>query len=666
MIVDTSLPAGAAQTPSEGASGVTLDDAARLAAAACGAPLALVAMDGAHRCHDPDGLIDPAALPRLFELGALLLARGGEPTIVADAAADADLRGHLLVAGAPGLRLCAAAPFAGGGEGADDELGGLCIFDPRARRLDPAQAEALQAEGRLLVAERAARRAAAELELHMRRRAEELQTANTRLREEAAERAALLESIGDGFVSLDRAWRFRYVNRRAGHILLQEPQALLGASVFAVFPEARGHAFHEAAERAVREARPVAIEALYPPTQRWLELRIYPAADGGLSAFFTDVTARRRGEQALRESRAAMRALLDNMVEGVIAADQRGRLTFTNESGRRMLGVCGSSTGKPDILALYAALRVRRPDGTPLPPEESAVARALQGEAVLEDETVVRDPWTGADRVRRANATPIQDGEGRVIGALTVIRDITEIAQLERLKDEFLGVAAHELKTPVAVVKAYAQLLRQLGGPLVQAHAGIVDAIERGADRIDRVVGDLLELSQLDVGRLQLHPSEVALDKLVRETVERMARAEPSHRVRLGTLAPVRLVTDVVRVRQVLRGLVSNAIKYSRAPAEVRVELGVDAAAGVAVVSVHDQGIGIPADRQARIFERFYRAHTDTEYDRGGVGIGLHLGRRLVERLGGRMWFASRQGHGSTFYFTLPLSPRGTQRSTTA
>jgi PAS domain S-box-containing protein len=491
----------------------------------------------------------------------------------------------------------------------------------------------------------------AELGRLRRQDAETIAELREQLRKEIGKRNEILDSVEDGFVALDCHWRYTYVNRRAGEMLGRDPAQLIGKHIWTEFPEGLGQLFQRAYERALAEQRTITLEEYYPPWDRWFENRIYPR-EGGLVIFFTEITARRRAEEELRRSRAELRALLENMVDGVFACDLDGRITFANDAAWRMIGFAERPAQAESLHERLNALNARRLDGAPVD-GSWPLERALHGETVLDWVTLVQDRRTGMDHVHHTNATPLPDFEGAVRGAVMVVSDVTDERELERLQDQFLGVAAHELKTPVAIVKGCAELLAAADLP-EDRKARARRSLERGAERIDRVVTDLLELSQLSLDRLRLHVQPLELATLVREEGERAARSHPEHRIQLRICeAAAQVNGDGQRLRQVLRALLSNAIKFSPEPAEVLVELRREGAH--LLTSVQDRGIGIPVERQRRIFQRFFRAHTDTPFDTGGMGVGLHVARELIVRQGGSMGFESTPGIGSRFWFTLPL-----------
>lgn len=350
---------------------------------------------------------------------------------------------------------------------------------------------------------------------------------------------------------------------------------------------------------------------------------------------------------------AELQGVLNSIVDIVYVCDVEGRLIMANDAGLRLLGAATIEEANRRREAMPRQLNVRHPDGRLVPLTEMPEARALRGETLRLEHLIVRDPMTKRDVDVRASAAPIRDDKGGIVGAVVVAKDVTELVELDRMKDDFIRVAAHELKTPVAIMKGYAQLLSRAAPGLTEPQRKMLDAMNRGADRIDRIIGDLLDISRLQLGHLELARERVDLPELVEEAVDRMAVMAPKHHIRVVRATPVVVQGDRDRLEDVIMQLLENAVKYS--PGGGDVDVAVDVRHDEAVVSVTDYGVGIPKARQARIFERFYRAHTGTPHDYGGMGVGLYISREIIRGHGGRMWFESDEGHGSTFHFSLPV-----------
>lgn len=248
---------------------------------------------------------------------------------------------------------------------------------------------------------------------------------------------------------------------------------------------------------------------------------------------------------------------------------------------------------------------------------------------------------------------PLFDETGNVYGILHMAVDISSLVQLERQKDEFLGVASHELKTPVTSIKAYIQLLeRTLLQENNQGHARMVGKMDQQVNRLTHLINDLLDVTKVQSGRLQFSEEIFNFDDLVREVAEDLQRTSESHRIETTTESNAFLFADRERIGQVIVNLITNAIKYSPGKDRVIVESWRD---GTSVtLTVQDFGIGITSDNKSRVFEQFYRASGILQHTFPGLGLGLYISSEIIKRAGGRIWVESAVGEGSTFGFKLP------------
>ena len=362
-----------------------------------------------------------------------------------------------------------------------------------------------------------------------------------------------------------------------------------------------------------------------------------------------------------QQAEATLRAILDNMVDAVLVCDRAGRLTFTNPAALRLFGLVDLPGERSLPVEVFCQrLRPMRPDGEPFDIDELPLLRALAGEVLSSVDMTVRHPGTGRAIHLRVSAAPLQDERGALAGAVSLALNVTEAIELDRLKEQFIRVVAHELKTPVAIVKGYADLLRQLDKPCGKQQR-FLDALIRGTNRIDRLVTDLLLLWQLQTGRLALAPeSGVDLVELVELVVGRFER-ETARRVDVVSCRPMIITADRLLVERAVVGLVDNALRYSPGGGDVQIRMG--RKDGRATVDIEDHGIGIPKDKQADLFEPFYRAHTDTPYDSGGLGLGLYVAKAIAVLHGGNVEAESREGEGSIFHLTLPVQADVAERA---
>lgn len=249
---------------------------------------------------------------------------------------------------------------------------------------------------------------------------------------------------------------------------------------------------------------------------------------------------------------------------------------------------------------------------------------------------------------------PLLDREGRLVNIIGNVRDISRFREADRLKNTFVSIISHELKTPVTIIRGYAETLirPEAKWDRETLQEGLAVIIEE-AEHLNQLIDDLLDASRLQAGALSLQMEEVALDRLAERVVQRFQPQTDNHDI--AARFPPDFPTirgDPRRLEQVLNNLVSNAIKYSPDGGRIRIRGRVRP--DEVVVTVTDEGIGIPAPEQSRVFEPFYRVDDSAGRDTEGVGLGLYLAKAIVEAHGGRIWVESEPGKGSAFSFALP------------
>lgn len=251
---------------------------------------------------------------------------------------------------------------------------------------------------------------------------------------------------------------------------------------------------------------------------------------------------------------------------------------------------------------------------------------------------------------------PLKARNGRLVNIIANLRDVSAYREAEVLKDTFISVVSHELKTPVAIIKGYAETLNR---PEARRDPALMDEMLTGileeSDRLSHLVDDLLDASRLRASGLPLDEvAEVHLPDLAQQVVTRFQSQTRKHTLLVEFPPDFPAIRGApARLEQVLNNLVSNALKYSPNGGTIRVRGEYDAQ-GV-LISVSDEGVGIPPEEQERIFERFYRVAGPETRAVPGTGLGLYLTRAIVNAHGGRIWVESRPGQGATFYVRLPF-----------
>lgn len=407
-----------------------------------------------------------------------------------------------------------------------------------------------------------------------------------------------------------------------------------------------------------------------------------PAQDtvSGAVVVWHDVTETRRlliERQIFAETearRALLQLILDELPSSVYLVRGRdARLVLANRASTAVWGATWPQNTPMSVFLKEQGIRIFSIDGHALDHAHLATLRAVQhGETVHYQQEIIRHP-DGTTLPVQVSAValdardlnmPASDKEfsGEMEPAAIVVhQDVTALKEAERLKDEFIGIAAHELRTPLAVLKGFAQTLllqtaRGRGAVLSDWQLEALQGIDQATLRLVELTEDLLDVTRLQAGRLALHSEPTDLIALTRRVTTRMQMTTERHTILIDAALPYVVVhIDAWRMEQVLSNILGNAIKYSPAGGPIKVAIYEDAEAKSALLSIRDNGIGIPMQQQARIFGRFERADNARANGITGTGLGLYLCRELVERQGGRVWFESAEGQGSTFYITLPL-----------
>ncbi|HEX8983554.1 MAG TPA: ATP-binding protein [Ktedonobacterales bacterium] len=508
----------------------------------------------------------------------------------------------------------------------------------------------------------------------------------------------LFEAAPDGLVVVDHTGAIVLVNGQIEALFGYHRQDLLGQAVEVLIPEALrpGHVHHRKEFSHTPHARPMGAQlALFgrrqDGTQFPVEISLSPISMNErllVMAIIRDVTARKQLESALQASmRAAqshlrlLQTILDQLPSGVyLARGEDAKLVLANRAATTLWGAAWSE-GKP-MAEFLAECRVQfqEPSGQPYPFERIPSIQALRGrqEIVQAQVRIVRPDGVTVPVLVTSVPLPASlflDGattQERM--ALAVYQDVTVMAEAERIKDEFVALAAHELRTPIAVASGYAQmLLRPTPSydqtppetPLAPWQDEALGDIDSALKRLTALTDDLLDVTRLQAGRLLLSKEPHDLVALASRLCKRMQTTTTQHVIRLEAHARHLIVEiDVRRIEQVFHNLLSNAIKYSPLGGEIAIamrKVGPDPAHGIerpsAEITIQDHGMGIPADQQAMIFERFVRARNAQERGIDGTGLGLYLCKEILAAHDGHIWFESAEGQGTTFHVLLPLLP---------
>lgn len=351
-------------------------------------------------------------------------------------------------------------------------------------------------------------------------------------------------------------------------------------------------------------------------------------------------------------ARTWLQAVVDQMPEGVLLLDENGRVTAQNRALRALAGAESDARdrfGNPIVLELLE-------DREPVAADELPYVRAiLHGESVSAQEYEVRRADGSFVHVL-VGAAPVLAFDGTRTGAVMAVQDITMLKELERQREEWTSIVAHDLRQPVNVIAMGASVLDAAEASLPpERRAKVIKSIHAAAGTLDRMIGDLMDASRIEAHRMTLERRATSLPALIAEVVERTPEVAGRCEVALAPGSQRHVLADPGRVEQVLTNLLSNAAKYGDPGARIRVDV-VPRERELEVI-VTNRGPGIAADELPRLFRRFERART-TRGRAPGIGLGLYVSKGLIEAHGGSIWAESTPEGITRFHFTLPYAQR--------
>ncbi|GHG87580.1 ATP-binding protein [Comamonas sp. JC664] len=491
------------------------------------------------------------------------------------------------------------------------------------------------------------------------------------------ELSAWLDAAVDPFVACDASERIRVFNSAAERLFGWKREELLGRPASRLFPqrlrkhEGKGLLRHLLSRRPALGGRATRVLARRKDGAEILvEVTVGASGQGDHERIVLNFRrlhevidtldepverALPRRESASLAGDALFRTVVENAPLGILYFDPRAIVIACNELFVRIIG------SPKRVLVGLNLLSLR--DENIL----HCVRETLAGNT-CDYEGEYRAVTSGKQTPVHVHFAPCFNASGQVEGGIGIVEDISERRRAEsererlyreaqeavRVRDDFLSIASHELKTPLT--------------PLSLRLATLERRLERGEHvepstlrharlhllRITSLINDLLDASRIEAGRLALRPEATHLEGLVERVLRSLESQRGNHTVHFEPPEqPVQVKVDPFRMEQVVANLVENAFKYSPHGGAVRVSLL--QRGGVALLSVSDEGIGIPPDQQRLLFDRYFRARNVSARSFGGLGLGLYISRDIVERHGGRIWVESEPGHGSTFHVALPL-----------
>lgn len=369
---------------------------------------------------------------------------------------------------------------------------------------------------------------------------------------------------------------------------------------------------------------------------------------GQLAAAVNDLSVRVEESQELTESeRRRLDSVLGYMTDGVLATDRRGRITIVNEMATDFLNLENDQIVGKSILDILD----------------------LRGSVTLRDLLENQDPEVldlstdEQDLILHASFALIQRESGFISGLVCVLHDVTEQQKIDQDRKRFVSNVSHELRTPLTSMKSYIEALVDGAWKDPNVAPIFLKVTQEETDRMMRMINDLLNLSRMDLGTARLDKEYVNLNELFNHILDRFdmilkngEKSEKNYTIKRDfTRRDIWVEVDTDKIQQVLDNIMNNAIKYSPDGGVITCRL-VETHNHV-IMSITDQGLGIPKEAISHVFDRFYRVDKARSRAQGGTGLGLAISKEVVQMHGGRIWVESREGEGSTFYISLPYEP---------
>ncbi|MEO5295080.1 cell wall metabolism sensor histidine kinase WalK [Enterococcus cecorum] len=351
-------------------------------------------------------------------------------------------------------------------------------------------------------------------------------------------------------------------------------------------------------------------------------------------------------QDAMESERNRLNSVLSHMSDGVVATDRRGKVITINDMALSLLGISKEAAIGQNILNL---LDIEK---------DYTLRKILES---TEELLIERNESNyGDNKIIRVEFSMIRRESGFISGLVAVMHDVTEQEQNERDRREFVSNVSHELRTPLTSMRSYIETLSEGAWQDQEMAPRFLKITLDETDRMIRMINDLLDLSRMDNDNLKLNIEMVNFNELVNFVLDRfdviIANSEKKYRiVREFTQRPLFVEVDTDRMIQVIDNIMNNAIKYSPDGGKITVRL-METHNNV-ILSITDQGLGIPKKDISRIFERFYRVDKARVRKQGGTGLGLAISKEVVKALGGTIWATSIENYGSTFYISLPYEP---------
>lgn len=470
--------------------------------------------------------------------------------------------------------------------------------------------------------------------------------------------AALINSTDDAIISTTTEGMITTWNAGATRIFGYCDEEAIGQSVTFIIPEDRHDEKDMVLERIGKGKRIHNFETIRlakDGSQKFVSISISPIIDEHDRVMGNSIIARDISQKKIdKERQATLAAIVDSSDDAIVSKTLDGIITSWNKAAQRMFGFSEEEAIGKHISIIIPPERIE---------EETMIISNIRSGRKIDHFETVRRAKDGTDRFISLTISPVKDGQGKIIGASKIARDISmriqaekqkelyiqRLHELNQYKDEFMVMASHELKTPLTVILANLQILEHMmkDDPFVSQLRKTIEKTQKMAD----LVSNLLDVSKVQSGKLDLNISSFDINEVISEIVSSMQSTTKNHNFIFDNPPPLIVKADAYRIEQVLINIIGNAIKYAPNGGNITITTG--RRNGYVQIEITDEGIGIPAVDHEKIFERFYRSSGKAK-SFSGSGVGLYISSEIIRKHQGDIFVKSEEGKGSSFVIRIP------------
>lgn len=477
--------------------------------------------------------------------------------------------------------------------------------------------------------------------------------------EKIATLAAIVDSSDDAIITNTLNGTITSWNLSATRIFGYTEEEALGRHISLIIPPDGFSAENVAFENIINQKKIQHFETVRIAengTEKFISLTMSPIKNDKGDIIGTSNVAKDISERNQQEvKQAILAAIVNSSDDAIISKTLTGIITSWNDAACKMFGYTEDEAIGKHISLIIPKDRLD---------EETKIIESLKRGQKVDHFETVRVAKNGTSKNISLTISPIKDRRGRIVGASKIARDISlrkeaqkqrdlytqRLQELNKYKDEFMVMASHELKTPVTVIMANLQVLHEIMKK--DSNAIFIERVLKQVNKLSELISNLLNVSKIEAGQLELNPTVFDLNELIDELVIDLQQVTKNSKITyIKTHQKLMINADREKIEQVLVNVISNAIKYNRKPGEIVVEAVENK--GKITVDVKDEGIGIPNEDLENIFLRFFRVSGEAN-SFSGSGVGLYISSEIIKSHGGKIWAESKMGEGSVFHFSLP------------